>query len=46
MAARDDHVRTVLAERIAAARVRLLGGLKERTEELAVLAEATVGDRK
>ncbi len=41
---RDDHVRKLLAERIAAARARLIGGLPDRVAEFAALAEAAAGD--
>ncbi|HVI27372.1 Hpt domain-containing protein [Hansschlegelia sp.] len=44
MAARDDHVRTLLAARIDVARTRLLDSLAQRTEELAALVETASGD--
>jgi len=44
MAARDDHVRTLLAARIEVARTRLLDSLAQRTEELAALVETAAGN--
>jgi len=41
---RDDHVRKLLAERIAAARVRLLGSLPDRVAEFAALSQAAARD--